>query len=76
VTANCGVTNLRITYWGRWMDDGRIVFLLIMAKLHVCRESECSCLTFVYSYVDVYNIHTQSKTDVSVLRHCNTVDLT
>jgi hypothetical protein len=24
VTANCRVTDLRITYWGGWMDDGRI----------------------------------------------------
>jgi len=39
------------------------------------RERECSCLSYVNSHVVVYNIHTQSKPDVSGLRYSNTVDL-
>jgi len=68
VTPNCGATNLRITYWGGWMDDGRIDVPTDHGESYTCaerkRERECSCPTCVYSEV-VYNIHTRSKPDVS-----------
>jgi len=38
----------------------------------MCKGWDCSCLSCVYSEVVVYNIHTQSKLDVSERSHCNT----
>jgi hypothetical protein len=52
-----------------------LMFLPIMARATLVQETECICLNCVYSQVDVCNVHTQRKPDVSGLRLCNTVDL-
>jgi hypothetical protein len=57
VTADCGVTNFRVSYWGGWMDDGRVNVSADQGENCTCvekerererdreRERECSCLT-------------------------------
>ena len=57
------------------MDGDRNDVSADHGESYKCAERQCGCLTCVYSQVVVYNIHTQSKPDVSGLRHSNTVDL-
>ena len=49
------------------MDDIRIDVCTDHGVSYTCaeRERECSCLAYVYSHVVVYNIHTQSKPEIS-----------
>ena len=40
MTANCGVTHWRITYWGGWMDAGRIDVSADHGEGYACAERE------------------------------------
>jgi len=40
VTADCGVTNLRIAHWGGWMDDVRSIISVHNAQSYTCAEDE------------------------------------
>jgi hypothetical protein len=48
VTANCGVTNLRITYWGGWKGDGRINISTDRAESYTCAEKQSAFAVPVY----------------------------
>ena len=60
MTAKCGVTGLRIIYWGGWLDDGRIYVSTDHGKSYTCahKESAVAVLLFIA-------MHIQNKPDIT-----------
>ena len=61
MTANCGVTNLRITYWGRSMDGGRIDVYTDYGESYTCakreRESAVASPMFIVRLLCITSTH-------------------